>query len=170
MNQLLREDSSVAIKPCTYLVGAGGRTCTYGWLAQELLSFQYNSNRLERGAENDSECMGRLLRKLESAWCYRQGPPKRTLWMQLNSRSLLERAAVTNASCFESSLYILTEIKSQAACGGRDTLPQRIIAHEGGRPVGVGGHCTGQCASGELGSPVGFANGCEPHQTPLLRA
>ena len=28
---MLREESSVAINPCTYLVGAGGRTCTAGW-------------------------------------------------------------------------------------------------------------------------------------------
>ena len=101
------------------------RTNLYGWLAQELLSFQYNSDRLERGAENcvltPQTGIGKVLSTRVA---------KRTLWMQLNSRSLLERAALTNASCFESSSYILNEIKSQAACAGTDTLAQlRICCH-----------------------------------------
>ncbi len=104
---------------------------------------------------------GTGLRKLESARCYRQRPPKRTLWMQSYSRTLLERAAVMNVSCFESSLYILTEIKSQAACGGRDPLPQQIIAHEGGRLVGVGGHLIARARvrAGNSGHQLGLQTG-----------
>ena len=97
--------------------------------------------------------------------------------MQLNSRTLLERAALTNASCFESSLYILTEIKSQAACSAREETQSRsygdvAIAHEGAWLVGVGGHLSTRVChvSGALGSQDGLAKGCEPHRTPLLRA